>query len=101
MATREPTRVYLMIDFVHKRRGGISDLSMTHVRATWIARGTGVTMYKSKVCSAIKLDDAKTEASKLAHAWLVKQNTPPRYSQNILAARTWPGPRFVDTTEGK
>lgn len=95
------TSVYLMIDFVHKRRGGISDLSMTHVRAKWIARGTGVVMYTSKVCGAIKLEAARAEATKLAHAWLDKQNERPARSQNIIAAEEWTGPRYLDTSEAK
>jgi hypothetical protein len=101
MAATEPTRVYMMIDFVHKRRGGIADLSMTHVRAKWITRGTGVVMYASKVCSSMHLDAAKTAASKLALAWLAKQNERPARSQNIIAAEEWTGPRYINTTEGK
>ncbi len=88
-----------MIDFVHKRRGGISDLSMTHVRAKWIARGTGTTFYTSKVCSAMQLEAAKAEAVRLARMWFAKQNERPALSQNIIAAMEWTGPRYVDTTE--
>jgi hypothetical protein len=64
--------VYLLINYVHKRRGGISDMSRTHVRAQLITYGTGTVVYTGKVCGALLADDARAEATRLATAWLAK-----------------------------
>lgn len=95
---RKPINVYMVLDFVHKRREGIAEMGMTHIRASWIARGTGTVMYKSKACSAVDGDVARAAARALALAWLAKENARPRMSQNVLASTDWPGPRFTDTT---
>lgn len=93
-----PIAVFLFVDIVHRRRSGIAEMDMRWRRAKWIARDSGVVVYQGKLCGARDAAVAEGEATRLAHAWLAKQNTRPRMSQNVLAAMEWTGPRFVDTT---
>lgn len=59
-------------------------------RATWVVRGTGGEMYKSKVCSS------EAEAVRLARAWLARMQ---RNVPNFEATYGHPQTRYVDTTE--
>lgn len=97
-STYQPTKVYLVVDPVIRRGGGISEQTQSWYRAKWIARGSGTVMYTSKLCGALKSVDAVFAARALAEKWLAKQNARPSRMGNILAAEEWAGPRFEDTT---
>ena len=58
-------------------------------RATWVVRGTGGDLYKSKMCAT------QEEAVKLARKHLERLNSPAGYPVHMVDTRT----QYVDTTE--
>lgn len=91
-------KVYLVIEPVIRRSGGISQESQSWFRAKWIVRNTGTKVYQSKLCGASDRGEAMERTRRLARAWLAKQNERPSVTKNFVAALDWTGPIYEDTT---